>query len=159
MGDPVPTSSLFHDWFRTTHVPWIPTVPCSYRPRTYTAAVRRQEHDVRVRPTSRTLPPHAACSVDVCPPRKLTSKCSTSKTRTPVTLLSGSQTTSSPVFATSHQKVLRCPLPSLVTPPPSKRCSSVCPSSSLLCSAVRPSFTGTLVRVWTRWSSPKPNRT
>merc|ERR1711865_1127776 len=85
---------------------------------------------------------HAACSVDVCPPRKLTSKCSTSRTRTPVTLLNGSQTTSSPVFATSHQKVLRCPPPSLVTPPPSKRCSSVCPSSSLPCSVVRPWYTG-----------------
>merc|ERR1711903_249151 len=44
---------------------------------------------------------------------------------------------------------------------PSRKCGSVCPSSSLACSAARPSFTGTPARAWTRWSSRRlsPTRT
>merc|ERR1712226_398655 len=65
----------------------------------------------------------------------------------------GSPTTSRPLYATSHPVVLRCPLPSSETAPPSRSCSSVCLSSSPLCSGVRLSSIGTLERVWTRWSS------
>merc|ERR1712086_966360 len=50
-------------------------------------------------------------------------------------------------------KGLKMPAASSVTPPLSRRCSSVCPSSSPARSAARPSFTGTPVRAWTRWSS------
>merc|ERR1712071_81978 len=56
------------------------------------------------------------------PPKKLMSKCLTFKTRTPLTSLNGSQTTSNPLFAIS-QRDSRWLLPSSVTPPPSKRCS------------------------------------
>merc|ERR1712146_412080 len=45
---------------------------------------------------------------------------------------SGSPTTSSPLFAISHQRVSRCLLPSLVTLPPSKRCSRESLSNSLM---------------------------
>merc|ERR1712073_206621 len=67
------------------------------------------------------------------------------------TSLSGSQTTSSPPFAISHQRDSRWLLPSSVTPPPSRRCSRELVSSSPPCSEERPSSTGTPVRVWTRW--------
>merc|ERR1711939_464076 len=70
-------------------------------------------------------------------PRKLTSKCSTSRTRTPLTSSSGSPTTSSPPSAISHQRVSRCPLPSSETPPPSKRCSRELESNSPPCSEER----------------------
>merc|ERR1711898_85505 len=101
------------------------------------------------------ISPPPPCSEVECPPRKLTSKCSTSKTRTPLTSLNGFQTTSSQLFAISHQRVSRWPLPSSVTPPPSKRCSRELVSNSPPCSEERPSSIGTLVRVWTRWSSPR----
>merc|ERR1712195_192566 len=84
---------------------------------------------------------------------KSTSRCSTSRTRTVPTSLSGSPTTSRAPSATSLPRASRCPPPSSETPPPSRRCSSACPSSSPPCSAARPSFTGTPARVWTRWSS------
>merc|ERR1712080_424799 len=94
-----------------------------------------------------------------CPPKRLTSKCSTSKTRTPLTSLNGFQTTSNPPSVISHQRVSRCPLPSLVTPPPSKRCSRESPNNSLLCSEERLFSIGTPVKVWMRWSSLKLNLT
>merc|ERR1712071_429146 len=100
------------------------------------------------------LPP-PPCSEEECPPRRLTSKCSTSKTRTPLTSLSGFQTTSSLLFAISHQRDSRWLLPSSVTPPPSKKCSRELVSNSHPCSEERPSSIGTLERVWTRWSSPR----
>merc|ERR1711937_138338 len=100
-----------------------------------------------------SLPP--PCSEEECPPRKSMSKCSTSRTRTPLTSLSGFQTTSNLLFAISHQRVSRCQLHSSETPPPSKRCSRESVSNSLLCSEERPSSIGTLERVWTRWSSPR----
>merc|ERR1712060_657036 len=81
------------------------------------------------------------------------SRCSTSRTRTPLTSLSGSPTTSSLPSAISLPRVSRWPSPSSETPPPSRRCSRESASSSPLCSAERPSSTGTPVRVWTRWSS------
>merc|ERR1712151_685166 len=96
---------------------------------------------------------HPQCSEVECPPRKLMSKCSTSRTRTPLTSLNGFQTTSNPLFAISHQRVSRWQLPSSETPPPSKRCSRELVSNSLLCSEERPSSIGTLEKVWTRWSS------
>merc|ERR1711906_46572 len=49
----------------------------------------------------------------------------------------------------------RWQLLSLVTPPPSRRCSRESESSSPACSEERPSSIGTLERVWTRWSSPR----
>merc|ERR1712010_182308 len=98
-----------------------------------------------------SLPP--PCSEEECPPKRLTSRCSTSRTRTLLTSLSGSPTTSSPLSAISHQRDSRWPLPSSETPPPSKRCSRELVSNSLLCSEERPSSIGTPVRVWTRWSS------
>merc|ERR1712195_283371 len=99
------------------------------------------------------LPP--PCSEEECPPRKLTSKCSTSKTRTLLTSSNGSQTTLSLLFAISHQRDSRWLLPSLVTPPLSKRCSRELENNSLLCSEERLSSIGTLEKVWTRWSSPR----
>merc|ERR1711934_298863 len=81
------------------------------------------------------------------------------QTRTLLTSLNGSQTTSNPLFAISHQRDLRWLLPSLVTPPPSKRCSRELVNNSHPCSEERPSSIGTLVKVWTRWSSLKPNPT
>merc|ERR1712224_318638 len=104
--------------------------------------------------TEDTSPP-PPCSEEECQPRKSTSKCSTFKTRTPLTSLNGFQTTSNPLFAISHQRVSRWPLPSSVTPPPSKRCSRESVNNSLLCSEERPSSIGTLERVWMRWSSPR----
>merc|ERR1712226_225317 len=77
------------------------------------------------------------------------------RTRTAATSLNGSPTTSRPLYVTSHPVVLRCPLPSSETAPPSRSCSSVCPSSSPLCSGVRLSSIGTPERVWTRWSSQR----
>merc|ERR1712146_202816 len=108
--------------------------------------------------TEDTSPP-PPCSEEECQPRKLMSKCSMSRTRTPPTSLNGFQTTSNLLFAISHQRDSRWPLPSSVTPPPSRRCSRELVSSSLLCSEERPSFIGTLVRVWTRWSSLRLSRT
>merc|ERR1712007_120564 len=70
--------------------------------------------------TEDILPP-PPCSEVECPPKKLMNKCSTSKTKTPLTSLNGFQTTSNPLSVISHQRVSRCPLPSLVTPPLSKR--------------------------------------
>merc|ERR1719291_458462 len=81
------------------------------------------------------------------------SRCSTSRTRTLLTSLSGSPTTSSLPSVISPPRVSRCPSPSSVTLLPSRRCSRELVSNSPLCSAERPSFIGTPVRVWTRWSS------
>merc|ERR1712070_407563 len=104
-----------------------------------------------------SLPP--PCSEEECQPRKSTSKCSTFKTRTPLTSSNGFQTTSSQLSAISHKRDSRWPLPSLVTPPLSKRCSRESENNSPLCSEERLSSIGTLEKVWTRWSSPKPNPT
>merc|ERR1712166_734876 len=103
------------------------------------------------------LPP--LCSEEECPPRRLTSKCSMSRTRTLLTSSSGSQTTSNLLFAISHQRDSRWPLPSLVTPPPSRKCSRELVSNSLLCSEERHSSIGTPVKAWTRWSSLRPSPT
>merc|ERR1711907_487245 len=108
--------------------------------------------------TEDILPP-PPCSEVECPPKRSMSKCSTSRTKTPLTLLSGSPTTSSPLFAISHQRVLRCLLLSLVTLLLSKRCSRELLSNSLLCSEEKLSYIGILVKVWTKWNSLKPNLT
>merc|ERR1712146_279152 len=100
-----------------------------------------------------------ACSAAACPPRRWTSRCSTSRTRTPPTSSSGSPTTSRRPSATSPPRASRWPLASWATPPPSRRCSSASASSSPPCSAARPSSTGTPARAWTRWSSPRPSPT
>merc|ERR1712046_541456 len=104
--------------------------------------------------TDVTLPPPPS-SEEECPPRKSMSRCSTFRTRTLPTSLNGSPTTSSPLSAISHQRDSRWPLPSLETPPPSKKCSRESVNNSQQCSEERPSSIGTLVRVWTRWSSLK----
>merc|ERR1711865_1262538 len=70
--------------------------------------------------------PPPSCSVAACPPRRLTSRCSTSRTRTPATSLSGSPTTSSLPSPTSPLRASRWLPPSSATPPPSRSCSSVC---------------------------------
>merc|ERR1712051_1104617 len=57
--------------------------------------------------------------------RKMMNRCSTFRTRTPHTSLSGSPTTSSHLSAISHQRDSRWLLPSLETPLPSRKCSSV----------------------------------
>merc|ERR1712166_1567094 len=111
-----------------------------------------------IQDTEDILPP-PPCSEVECPPKKLTSKCSMFKTRTPLTSLNGSQTISNPPFAISHQRDSRWPLPSLVTPPPSKRCSRELENNSPACSEERHSSIGTLVKVWTRWNSLKLNPT
>merc|ERR1712167_28820 len=56
-----------------------------------------------------------------------------SRSRTPLTSLNGFPTTSSPLSATSPPRDSRWPLPSLVTPPPSRRCSREWVSSSPPC--------------------------
>merc|ERR1712195_106952 len=104
--------------------------------------------------TEDILPP-PLCSEEECPPKKLTSKCSMFKTRTPLTSLNGSQTTSNPLFAISHQRDSRWLLPSSVTPPLSKRCSRELENNSPLCSEERLSSIGTPEKAWTRWSSPR----
>merc|ERR1711981_743203 len=119
-------------------------------PRTRCALLTQDTEDI--------LPPQP-CSEEECPPRKSMSKCLTSKTRTPLTSLNGFQTTSNPLSAISHQRDSRWLLPSSVTPPPSKRCSRESVNNSPACSEERPSSIGTLVRVWTKWSSLKPNPT
>merc|ERR1712232_1454476 len=67
----------------------------------------------------------------------------------------GSQTTSRHPSATSLLRVSRWLWPSQEIPRRSRRCSSAWPSTSRPCSAVRLSCTGTLEKVWTRWSSPR----
>merc|ERR1712007_279099 len=104
-----------------------------------------------------SLPP--PCSEEECPPKKLMSKCPTFRTRTPLTSLSGSPTTSNLLFAISHQRDSRWPLPSSVTPPPSKKCSRESVNNSPACSEERLSSIGTLEKVWTKWSSLKPSQT
>merc|ERR1712032_1604488 len=87
--------------------------------------------------------------------RRLTSRFLTSRTRTLPTSLNGSPTTSRLPFVTSHPGVSRWPPPSWATPPLSRTSSRGSQNSPLPCSGGRPSSTGTLARVWTRWSSPK----
>merc|ERR550514_726628 len=100
----------------------------------------------------------SAISEEECPPRKSMSKCSTFRTRTLLTSLNGSQTTSSQLSAISHQRVSRCQLPSLVTPPPSKRCSRELENNSPACSEERLSSIGIPEKAWTRWSPPKTRK-
>merc|ERR1711861_41904 len=103
--------------------------------------------------------PLPLCSEVECHQKRSMNKCLTFKTKTHLTLLNGFQTTSNPPSVISHQRVSRCLLLSLVTPPPSKRCSRESLNNSLLCSEERLSSIGTPVKVWMRWSSLKPNPT
>ena len=98
-------------------------------------------------------------SEEECPPKKLMNKCWTFKTKTVLTSLNGFPIISNHQFVIFHQKVWRWPLPSSVTPPLSKKCSSVSLNNSPLCSEEKLSSTGTLVKVWTKWSSLKLNQT
>ena len=98
-------------------------------------------------------------SVAACPWRKLTNKCWTSKTRTPLTSLNGFPTMLRLLYATFLHVVWRWLPPSLVTLPPSKNCSSVSQNNSLLCSEERLSCIGTLAKAWTKWNSLKPKAT
>ena len=99
------------------------------------------------------------CSEEECQPKKLMNKCSMLNQRTTHTSLNGSPTTSNQLFAISHQKDLKWLLPSLETQLPSKKCSRELPNNSLSCSEERPSYIGTLEKVWTKWSSLKLNQT
>merc|ERR1712022_28651 len=152
---PIPPPPLLLHRLHPPYLPRLPAVPCTHRARADPADVRCQEHDVRCRSPSRPLPHAPPSSVAACPPRRSTSRCSTSRTRTPRTSSSGSRTTSSPPSVTSPRRVSRWPPSSSVTRPPSRSSGSASPSSSPACSAARPSSTGTPVRVWTRWSSPR----
>ena len=98
-------------------------------------------------------------SEEECPPKKLMSKCWTSKTKIVLTSLNGFPTISNHQFVISLQKVWRWPLPSSVTPLLSKKCSKELLNNSLLCLEEKLSSTGTLVKVWTKWSSLKLNQT
>merc|ERR1712166_334388 len=106
--------------------------------------------------TDVTSPPPPS-SEDVCPPRRLTSRCSTFRTRTPLTSLSGFPTTSNLPFAISHQRDSRWPSLSSETPPPSRRCSNVSESNSPPCSAERPSSIGTPPKTRKRWKTKRWN--
>ena len=86
------------------------------------------------------LPPLS--SEDACQPKKLMSRSWTSRTRTLLTSLNGSLTTSSHPSVISLPRDSRWPWPSLVTLLPSKRCSRESLNSSLLCSEERPSSIG-----------------
>merc|ERR1711865_265714 len=88
--------------------------------------------------TEDTSPPPPS-SEDVCPPRRLTSRCSTSRTRTLLTSLSGFPTTSSLPSVISPPRDSRWPSLSSETLPLSRRCSSVSESNSPPCSEERPS--------------------
>jgi len=88
-------------------------------------------------------------------PKKLMNKCSTSRTRTPLTSLSGFPTTSSHLSVISHPRVSRWPSHSLETQLLSKKCSRELESNSLLCSEEKPSSIGTPEKAWTRWNSLK----
>jgi len=103
------------------------------------------------------LPP--LCSEEECPPKRLTNKCSTYRTKTPPISSNGFQTTLNPLFVISHQRVLKCLLLSLVTLLLSKKCSRESLNNSLLCSEEKLSSIGILVKVWMRWSSLKLNQT
>merc|ERR1712166_68061 len=105
------------------------------------------------------LHPVAPSNTVHSPCQSLPSRCSTSRTRTLATSSSGFQTTLSHQSVISLQRVSRWQLCSLATLPPSRSSGSGCPSSSLACSVARHSFTGTPVRAWTRWSSPRPSPT
>ena len=86
-------------------------------------------------------------------------KCSMSKTRTHLTSLSGFPTTLNHQFVIFLQRDLRWQLLSLVTQQPFKKCSRELLNNSQLCSEEKPSYIGTLVKVWTRWNSQKLNPT
>jgi hypothetical protein len=66
---------------------------------------------------------HLLSSVVVCQPKKSTNKCWTSKTKTHLISLSGSQTTLNPLFVIFLPRVSRWLLLSLVTQLQSKKCS------------------------------------
>merc|ERR1711974_49877 len=55
-SDPVPEASLLHDRLRSLDLPWVAAVPCAHCAGAHSADVRRQEHDVCGRPTTRALP-------------------------------------------------------------------------------------------------------
>jgi len=103
------------------------------------------------------LPP--LCSEEECPPKKSTNKCWTFKTKTVLTSLSGSPTTSNPQSVIFLLKDWKWPSLSSETQLPSKKCSKELLNNSPLCSEERPSYIGTLVKEWTRWNSLKPNPT
>ena len=105
-----------------------------------------------IRATADTSP-LPQCSVDVCPWRRLMSRCWMFRTRTARTSSNGSRTMSRPPSATSPREVWRCQPPLSATALPSRSCSSASASSSQLCSVARLSCIGTLARVWTKWNS------
>merc|ERR1712060_95488 len=57
----IPPSPFLHDGIRPSHLPWFPAIPCPHRPRAHPADVRCQEHGVRFRPPSRSLPHRLRC--------------------------------------------------------------------------------------------------
>jgi len=103
------------------------------------------------------LPP--LCSEVECHLKRLMNKCLTSKTKTHLTSLNGSQITLNLLFVIFLQKVLKCLLLSLVTLLLSKKCSRESLNNSLLCSEEKLSYIGIPVKVWMRWNSLKLNLT
>merc|ERR1711966_102261 len=57
---PLPPPPLLLHWVHPPHLPRVPAVPCAHRARAHPADVRRQEHDVCRRSSSRSLP-HLLC--------------------------------------------------------------------------------------------------
>jgi len=102
------------------------------------------------------LPPY---SEEECPPKKLTNKCLTSKTKTLLTSLNGFPITSNHPFVISPLKDSKWLSLSSETPPPSKKCSKESLNNSPLCSEEKLSSTGTPEKVWMKWNSLKPNPT
>jgi len=99
------------------------------------------------------------CSEEECQPKKSMNKCWTFKTRTHHISSNGFQTTSSHQSVIFHQRDWRWLLLSLVTQLPSKKCSRESLNNSPLCSEEKLSYIGTLVKVWTKCNSLKPNPT
>lgn len=80
------------------------------------------------------------------------SKC---RTKTPLSLWSGSPTIFKLLYAISLRPVYPWRQPSLETLLPFKRCSSVFPFNFRQCFVARRSYIGTLAKEWTRWSSQR----
>ena len=117
----VPTSALLHDRVRTIDFPRFAAVSCPDRSRVDAADVRCKNMMCAARSShGRYLTAAAPVPTAACPPRRLTSKCWTSRTRTLPTLLSGSPTTSRHPVCDIPPKGMKIALPLQVTPLPSR---------------------------------------
>merc|ERR1711934_625348 len=107
--------------------------------------------------TEDTLP-LPACSEEECPQKKSMNKCLMLNPRITHTSSNGSPITLNLLFAIFLLKDLRWLLLSLVTLLLSKKCSRESLNNLLSCLEERLSYIGILEKVWTKWSSPKPNQ-